>query len=172
MHKTVYQYVRKYLTTTQQNLIKRVSEEELFQLIMTRPPYFALQNMKLDKHNNIFTAEVVPEQSLGAEVGPISTSEAGRHLAISGLCHIALNKKVKNYYLVEQALVKRSNYIGIDKRFKITTKIITLEDRKASLLTTLSTASNLLIYEFSIFVLEQWMVFLWCTKIPPLNHIF
>ena len=73
--------------------VKSVVTEELFQFIMTRPPYFALQNMSYDREKNVFLAEITPEQSLGAEIGPISSSEAGRHLAIAGLCHLALNRK-------------------------------------------------------------------------------
>lgn len=130
--------------------VEAVSREELFKLIMTRPPYFALQNMSIDREKNIFTAHVTPEQSLGAEVGPISTSEAGRHLAIAGLSHIALNRKDKNYYLAVQTIVKRSNYVGSDQRLKLNTFIEVIDRREASVTADLSTINGTLIYQFLV----------------------
>jgi len=117
---------------------------------MTRPPYFALQNMSIDREKNIFTAHVTPEQSLGAEIGPISSSEAGRHLAIAGLSHIALNRKDKNYFLAVQTIVKRSDYIGSDQRLKLNTSIEAIDKRKASVTANLSTINGTLIYQFLV----------------------
>ncbi len=124
--------------------------EELFEFIMTRPPYFSLQNMSYDREKNIFMAEITPEQSLGAEVGPISTSEAGRHLAIAGLCHLALNRKSTSYYLVEKTRVERSHYVGIDRRLSLLTNVQYVNGRNAVINANLTTLDGTLIYSFTV----------------------
>ena len=80
--------------TKQMNSVDKILPERLFKSIVTRPPYFALTNISFDKYKNILTANVMREQLLGDEVGPISTREAGRHLALTGLSHIAFQRAV------------------------------------------------------------------------------
>ena len=143
--------------TKQMNSVDKILPERLFKSIVTRPPYFALTNISFDKYNNILTANVMREQPLGDEVGPISTSEAGRHLALAGLSHIALNKKTVNYYLVERAVVNRSKFIGNDKKLKIISKISDVNDRKAKAKVRLTSLSGITIYEFfiSYFIISE-----------------
>ena len=130
--------------------VEKIPLERLFKSIATRPPYFALTNINFDKYNNVLTANVTPEQPLADELGPISTSEAGRHLALAGLSHIALNKKTINYYLVERAIVNRSKFIGDDKSLKIVSKISDVTNKKAKAKVKMTSLSGETIYDFFI----------------------
>lgn len=88
-----------------------VSTEEIFKLIDVREPYYALENLTFEQDGSV-TAKVPIEQDLYYEPLPISSSEAGRHLAVLGSCACALNNpdKVKHYYLASSANATRKNF--------------------------------------------------------------
>ena len=60
-----------------------LSEAEIFERIDVLPPYFALTDIQLHPDASISAVAAI-EQPLGAENGPVSAAEAGRHLAICG----------------------------------------------------------------------------------------
>ncbi len=71
------------------NQLKEVSIEQILTKICVSPPYFAFQ--KIYQYQDLLIAPITPEQPQGNELGKISITEAGRHLAILGSCLLALN---------------------------------------------------------------------------------
>jgi hypothetical protein len=86
-----------------------VSREELFERIEVVPPYFALGEVS-QGDDGVLTAGVPVTQALGNEPGPITATEAGRHLAILGSCAAALANPAggRHFYLAYDAEVRRS----------------------------------------------------------------
>ena len=86
-----------------------LTEAEIFERIDVLPPYFALTDIQLHRDGSI-TAVAPIEQPLGAENGPISAAEAGRHLAICGSIAAAwANPKVARFhYLATDAEIRRA----------------------------------------------------------------
>lgn len=85
--------------------MKAISIPSFGQRICVKPPYFAFGKLSEDQH--IVSGEFIPEQPLGFSRGPITTSEAGRHLAILGSCAAALTQPEPTYYLATKARYHR-----------------------------------------------------------------
>lgn len=86
-----------------------LDRHDIFERIDVLPPYFALTNIERHPDGSI-TATAPVEQPLGAEHGPISGAEAGRHLAICGSIAAAwANPKVARFhYLATDAELRRA----------------------------------------------------------------
>ncbi|MBK8012122.1 MAG: hypothetical protein IPK13_12300 [Deltaproteobacteria bacterium] len=89
----------------------RLHEDELFELIEVRPPYFAIEDI-CRLQDGTLVATVPVEQALGDEDAAISSAEAGRHLAILGSCAAALAnpERTKHFYLAYEANFKWRNH--------------------------------------------------------------
>lgn len=89
--------------------------------ICVRAPYFALEHLHADAASGILSAQVLPQTPSLFELGPIVSAEAGRHLAILGLCALAYAapNNHRHYYLAHRAAFqRRSEKVG-DFRCKI-----------------------------------------------------
>jgi hypothetical protein len=110
-----------------------INKEDLFRLIDIKEPYFALQNIFVDDKKFV-TAHIPIQQPIGSEVGPISTGEASRHMAVAGTISCAYSNpiKKKHYYLAYSGNFKRtSNHVGIGKTsFLVVNSICTEIDKK------------------------------------------
>lgn len=86
-----------------------LSNDEIFGRIDVLPPYFALTDVTLEPDGSI-SARAPIQQPLGAELGPISGAEAGRHLAICGSIAAAwVNPKTDRFhYLATDAEIRRA----------------------------------------------------------------
>jgi hypothetical protein len=74
--------------------------------ICVRPPYFAFEELREDEAG--VTGILLPEQPAGAEQGPISAAEVGRHLAILGSCAASRwNAESRHYYLATRARLEQ-----------------------------------------------------------------
>lgn len=87
--------------------------DDILRAIAVEPPYFALADLH-EPEPGILEAVTPVESPLGAEVPPISTAEAGRHLAILGECVAArpFCDAHRRYYLVTAAHVVRPLPLG------------------------------------------------------------
>jgi 3-hydroxymyristoyl/3-hydroxydecanoyl-(acyl carrier protein) dehydratase len=85
----------------------KVNIEKLLPRICVRPPYFAPSNLQL--RDGVLSAEVPVEQALASEVLPIAAGEVGRHLAVLGLCSLAIQRPDdgRYYYLARAARYER-----------------------------------------------------------------
>jgi hypothetical protein len=86
-----------------------LSDEEIFSRIEVTPPYFALEDVQRSDDGTV-VARVGSRQSLGAELGPVSGSETGRHLAILGSVSAAFANPSpeRHFYLAFDAEVRRA----------------------------------------------------------------
>ncbi len=75
----------------------------LLERICVQPPYFALENIRLD--GETVHAEVNPVPPPAQEIGVVSTAEAARHLAILGSCAVRLRsaRSGRTYFPVHRA---------------------------------------------------------------------
>lgn len=89
--------------------VRKLSRDDIFQLIDVHEPYYALQDVSADA-NNFATARIRPEQPVGHEILPVSAAEACRHLAILGsvCCALVNPVKQKHYYLAHAGTYRRS----------------------------------------------------------------
>ncbi|WP_155630669.1 hypothetical protein [Burkholderia territorii] len=76
-------------------------------------PYFAFDSLYTEPGSGwTVYGDFAAEQPLGLEVGPVTTAEVGRHLAILGSCAAALTEKnnfdTQIYYLAHRAIWTRS----------------------------------------------------------------
>ena len=88
-----------------------VTTEEIFKLIDVCNPYYALEDLLFEQDGTV--KAIVPiQQDLYYEPLPMSSSEAGRHLAVLGSCACALNNtdKTKHYYLAASANATRKDF--------------------------------------------------------------
>ena len=89
---------------TQKNRIA-VNMSQMAASIAVQRPYFAFDSLyKVSGAWDIW-GDFRPEQPLGNELGPVTTAEAGRHLAILGSCAAALSQVEgeRVYYLASRA---------------------------------------------------------------------
>jgi hypothetical protein len=95
------------VTTTAADSVP-VSDDEIFERIEVRPPYFALTDLRRAVDGTV-SARAAITQSLGDEAGPVTAAEAGRHLAILGSCASAFANPDANrhFYLAYDAEVRR-----------------------------------------------------------------
>jgi len=91
---------------------RSLTDEEIFSRIDVLPPYYALRDVALDEHGEL-TASVGIEQPLGAEIGPISGAEAGRHLAIAGSVAAAFQhpNEGRFHFLATDAEMRRAKKV-------------------------------------------------------------
>ncbi|MFB9994471.1 hypothetical protein ACFFLM_21170 [Deinococcus oregonensis] len=82
----------------------QVDVVNLLQRICVRPPYFALENLRLQ--GGAFSATAVAQRQISNETGPMQACEISRHAAICGLCAVALgfNDDDRRYYLARDAV--------------------------------------------------------------------
>lgn len=118
-----------------------VSSEEIFKLIDVGEPYYALENLVIEPDNTV-NARIPIQQDLYYEPLPISSSEAGRHLAVLGSCACALNNpsKTKHYYLAASANATRKDFnfkVDDPKYFLGYARCIKVDSRSAQAVTTL-----------------------------------
>lgn len=75
--------------------------------ICVRPPYFALSDLGQVDPGDV-VARIPVESPAGPEAAPITTAEAGRHLAILGLCAAATvnPSRQRHFYLARHARVR------------------------------------------------------------------
>ncbi|MGB0908974.1 MAG: hypothetical protein ACPGYT_01315 [Nitrospirales bacterium] len=83
---------------------KPIDSDILWSRIAIRPPYFALDDLGLESDGTV-SARIPVQQPIGQEHGQIAAAEVGRHLAILGVCAIALQQEDSNrrYYLAQKA---------------------------------------------------------------------
>ncbi|GJL66781.1 MAG: hypothetical protein NPIRA05_17520 [Nitrospirales bacterium] len=87
---------------------QRIDVAKLLKRIGVRPPYFAIHDITFEP-SGMLSACVPVQHYMEHEAGGISAAEAGRHLAILGLCSIALQRVegTKHYYLAQRAHLTR-----------------------------------------------------------------
>lgn len=101
--------------------------------ICVREPYFALQDL-VDTGAGL-RARVFVQQTPVDEVGPITMAEAGRHLAILGLCSVARRQRSseRNYYLANRAQIQRiAGALAATKEALSLTAEVTRMDRRSA----------------------------------------
>lgn len=94
---------------------RMLTNDEIFSRIDVLPPYYALHDVAIDDRGDV-TARAMIEQPLGAEIGPVSGAEAGRHLAIIGSLAAALENTAegRHHYLATDAEVRRAKKVPED----------------------------------------------------------
>lgn len=83
-------------------------EQRIDRNIMVKSPYNILYDLVKTSDVSV-SCKVKNEFSLANEDGPISASEAGRHLAILGSIALSLTRDVPHYYLAVEAEITRSS---------------------------------------------------------------
>ncbi|QYN17470.1 hypothetical protein [Amycolatopsis sp. DSM 110486] len=80
------------------------AEAATFPRICVRKPYYALRDLRIDEPGTA-TCELPVEQPVTGVVSPIGLGEAGRHMAILGLCAAAslAPDDARRYYLARRA---------------------------------------------------------------------
>ena len=81
---------------------KQIPLSEILDKIYVSPPYFAFK--EIYQYKDFLISSIHPEQSIRFEATPMSSAEAGRHLAILGSCALGIEEEDKNYYLASRAL--------------------------------------------------------------------
>lgn len=121
-----------------------LTDDEIFARIDVLPPYYALRDVALDEHGDV-TAQVSIEQPLGAEIGPISGAEAGRHLAIAGSVAAAFGNPAagRHHYLATDAELRRAKKVPVDATELVVRAHGTiLDERTAHAMVTAATADG------------------------------
>ena len=80
--------------------------------IAVKAPYFALTSFSSPQENTL-TTQVTNQQPMGEEIGGMTGSEIGRHLAILGSCAATTfgNFPGKHYFLATKAHLKRKKLV-------------------------------------------------------------
>ncbi|WP_300001371.1 hypothetical protein [uncultured Cedecea sp.] len=99
-------------------------------------PYFAFQ--KLWQDGTALVGNFAGEQPLGNEIGPLTTGEMGRHMAILGSCAaVALHNGSEGYYLATKAhlIRKDTRQHSEDNLFHASAQVMNIDKRtlKASI---------------------------------------
>lgn len=125
----------------------------ILQLIDVHPPYFALHEVRVYPDQTV-TARIQAEQPTGYENGPVSCTEACRHMAILGSVSCALANPVKSrhFYLAGEGSYQQINVAPVlsDKVLTIQARCTYLDKRKARAECRLLNAGNNLIAEISV----------------------
>jgi hypothetical protein len=87
--------------------LQEVALEPMLEKIFVSRPYFAFE--KIYQYEGAIIAPITPQQVIEFEMTPMSSAEAGRHLAILGSCSLAMDETEKKYYLASKALKKTVN---------------------------------------------------------------
>lgn len=120
----------------------------LLSKIMVKEPYNILYDLHKETDKAI-TAKVDNEYIYKDELGPVSISEAGRHLAILGSIALADKADAQNYYLAVGADIKRHNFSSNtdSQTFKLFAEIISLDKKKGQVYGLIANEDNETIYE-------------------------
>jgi hypothetical protein len=88
---------------------RAISDEEIFERIEVRPPYYALRDLRQETDGTM-SARVRPDMAVGNESGPVTAAETGRHLAILGSTGAALANPDprRHFYLAFDGEIRRS----------------------------------------------------------------
>jgi hypothetical protein len=111
--------------------------------ICVRPPYFALTG--LERSGRFLESIARAEAPAYLERGPMTAAEVGRHAAIAGLLHAALEQRddARRFYLARQASCR---YVPNEAPFgapvRIRTEVLDLDRRAAHVRAEASTASG------------------------------
>lgn len=100
--------------------------------ICVRPPYFALRDGV--REGRFLHASAVAESPPFLERGPMPAAEVGRHAAIAGLLHAALEQRddARRYYLARQATcVYAPNAAPYGAPVSLRTEVVDLDRRAA-----------------------------------------
>jgi hypothetical protein len=103
-----------------------------FRRICVRPPYFNLSDAV--REGRYFHATAVAESPPFLEQGPMPAAEVGRHAAISGLLHAALEQRdgTRRYYLAREATcVYEPNAAPYGAPVAFRTEVLDLDRRSA-----------------------------------------
>ncbi len=100
--------------------------------ICVRPPYFALQKLRVVGDSLQATAPT--ELALGLEQAPIGAAEMGRHAAILGLCAAALAQpdSIRRYYLAQRARFTGHHVAVTADEVLFSAQLTNLDKRKAA----------------------------------------
>jgi hypothetical protein len=126
--------------------------ETLENLIIVRPPYFALKNVYYDEEE-FFYAEPDNEYLYKYEGGPMAAAEFGRHLAILGSVALAKKYSIReaNYYLATKAFIKRNDTrVYSSDQLKLSLSYQHLENKKASVTGRLTDDHGMTVFEGSV----------------------
>lgn len=120
----------------------------LFSKIMVKEPYNILYDLQKETETSII-AKVDDEYCYKDEHGPISISEAGRHLAILGSMVLADKADAQNYYLAVGADLKRHKFTSKteSQTFKLFAELINVDKKKGEVYGIISNEDNEIIYE-------------------------
>lgn len=119
---------------------------------MVKAPYNILANIKEEQDGSI-SAQVKNEFKLLTECGPISASEAGRHLAILGSIALSKNNESPNYYLANRAVIKReldATPSKAGKQFYLNTKVTFKNQKTGTILGEIADENNGVIYSIEV----------------------
>lgn len=106
-------------------------KNELFDKIMVKEPYNILYDV--DKtEDDLIVAKVDTEFIAADEIGPISCTESGRHLAILGSMALADKVDDANYYLAIGASMKRreGTFTESSDTYRLMTKVLDYDRKK------------------------------------------
>lgn len=118
--------------------------------IMVKSPYNILFNLKEETDGSI-SAQVNHEFTLPTECGPISASEAGRHLAILGSIALSMKSEKPSYYLAINANIKReTKTFKVSKTFTLNTRVTVQNNRKGSVAGEIFDEEKELIYSIKV----------------------
>jgi len=133
------------------NLLNLIhTDENLVENIMVQKPYNILSCIEKDANGNIL-AKVKNEFLSLNECGPISCSEAGRHLAILGSIALSMQSNSKNYYLAKHASITRKTLLTKElNALQLETKLVSLGKRDGEIFGIVSDGSNNIYYEATI----------------------
>lgn len=140
---------REYLINTRE----KPDINTILQLIDVHPPYFALHEVRIYPDQTV-SASVQVEQPAGYESGPVSCSEASRHMAILGSvsCAFANPVKSKHFYLASEGSYHQISAIAASAGNVLTiqARCIYLDKRNARAQCRLLDTGNNLIAEIMV----------------------
>ncbi|MDF1521677.1 MAG: hypothetical protein P1P87_02510 [Trueperaceae bacterium] len=111
------------------------------QRICVRPPYFALSG--LERAGRFLATTARAEAPAYLERGPMTAAEVGRHAAIAGLLHAALEQRddARRFYLARQASCRYvPNTAPFGAPVRLRTEVLDLDRRSAHVRAEASTA--------------------------------
>ncbi len=110
---------------------KKIEISDILNKICVSPPYFAFK--EIYQYGSMLIAPIDPQQIIEFECTPMSSAEAGRHLAILGSCSLAIGEVEKNYYLAHKALKKVGSDFGNTEKLYVVAHPDFLKEGKNSI---------------------------------------
>ncbi len=98
--------------------------QKFLERILVHPPYFALSEMEVD--GELVLARATPDEVEGAECGPVTSAEAGRHLAILGSCAASIHDNARpgrHVYPVKRAVLRMNTELPADLTLEDATRL-------------------------------------------------